>query len=52
MIDLTKSSVSSQKLEVFAASTPKEKDKISGYRIIDTSILSDVFKFLLCHNFT
>ena len=48
MIDLTKSSVSSQKVSVFAASTPKEKDKISGNRIIDTSILSDVFKLVLC----
>ena len=48
MIDLTKSSVSSQKLKVFFASTPKEKDKIRGYRIIDTSILSDVLKLLLC----
>ena len=42
-IDLTKSSASSQKLEVFYASTPKEKEKISGYRIIDTSISHMMF---------
>ena len=39
--------VSSQNVKHFEASTPKEKHPITGYRIIDTTILSQVI-MLLC----
>ena len=42
------SSATSSKIETFEASTPKEKNGISGYRIVDTEILSNVFSVLLC----
>ena len=35
-------------MQQFEVSTPKEKDTISGYRIIDTTILSDVIGMLSC----
>ena len=38
-------------MKVIDASSPKKKDKISGYQIIDTSILSDAFKLDLCLRF-
>ena len=41
-------SSSSQKVKIIEASTQKEKEKISGYRLIDASILSHVFKLVLC----
>ena len=47
-INLSATSVSSQKVQQFEVSTPKEKDTISGYRIIDTTILSGVIDMLSC----
>ena len=47
-IYLSASSVLSQKVKVIDSSTTKGKDKISGYRIIGTSITYDVFKLVLC----
>ena len=42
------SSISSQKLEHFEALTPKKGDYITGYRIIDTEILANVFEAMNC----
>ena len=48
-MDISACSASSQKVqEIEGASTPKEKDKISGYRMIDASILNNIFKLVLC----
>ena len=47
-INLSATSVSSQKVQQFEVSTPKEKYTISGYRIIDTTILSGVIGMLSC----
>ena len=48
IINLSATSVSSQKVQNFEATTPKERDRIAGYRIIDTTILSHVISMLLC----
>lgn len=42
------STASSQKVQHFEAVTPTRKGKITGYRIIDTEILSNVIETLLC----
>lgn len=44
----TLSSASSQKVQTFEAVTPTQSSKITGYRIVDTEILSDVIEMLLC----
>ena len=41
-------SVSFSNVQPVEYQTPKEKDNISGYRIIDTEILSVIFSLLLC----
>ena len=48
-MDISACSASSQKVqEIEGASTPKEKGKISGYRMIAASILNNIFKLVLC----
>lgn len=47
-IEISSTSVSSLKVQQLEASTPKKGDTISGYRLIDTSILFDVMSMLRC----
>ena len=44
----TPTSSSANKVEYISALTPKDADKISGYRLVDTTILSCVIGELLC----
>ena len=42
------SSISLKKIENIESETPHEKHNISGYRLIDTEVLSYIFSMLLC----